>query len=565
VKRRRSTFIASALALALWLPSCGADAESPVAPSAFASVDLSPDPSVAFPKVVFEDATEEAGIRFRHVTGAFGQKYLPETMGSGVAFVDYDGDHWPDILFVNSDHWPGRDSGPRPTLALYRNLRNGKFEDVTEEAGLAIPLYGMAVAAADVEGDGDVDLYVTTYGDNVLLVNEGGRFLDRTAVAGVAGGTWTDEEGHEHPEWSSGAVFLDYDRDGDLDLFVANYVKWSVKTDLFTTMDGSTKAYTTPRRYPGLFPRLYRNRGDGTFEDVSGRLRFDEHAEPKALGAVVTDFDRDGWPDVFVTNDTQPNNLLRNLEGAGFRDVALEAGVAFDENGEARAGMGAAETVLADGRLVLSVGNFSREAIAFYRRYPSGLFDLDGLTDLAIANGHSEPTIHEVQEEVTYAQPPMIFRNRNGTRFDDASPHVGPDFGGPMVARGLAISDFDRDGDLDLVFSANGGPARLFRNRNETGNAWLRVRLRMPGRNPDAIGAIVTVSGGGIDRVATVRAGGSYLSQDEYALTFGLAGLRAAERVSVRWPDGTEESFTDVPARRELLIEKSKGISALPR
>jgi hypothetical protein len=592
VKPRRSTCTASALALlALIIAACGEDGKGVGPVPAFGSVDLSPEPTVELPDVAFEDVTEEAGIRFRHATGAFGKKYLPETMGSGVVFLDYDGDHWPDLLFVNSDRWPERGEDPRAKSALYRNLGNGKFRDVTEEAGCSLSLYGMGAAAADIDGDGDVDVYVTAMGDNVLLVNEGGRFVDRTAAAGVVGGQWKDEQGREHPEWSSGAAFLDYDRDGDLDLFVANYVKWSEETDLFTTMDGKTKAYTTPRRYPGLFPRLYRNRGDGTFEDSSGSLRFDEHAEPKALGVLVTDFDRDGWPDLFVTNDTQPNNLLRNEGDGTFRDVALKAGVAFDENGAVRAGMGAAETVLPDGRLVLTVGNFSREAIAFYRRHPSGLFvdsapavglgsptqapltfgmvffdyDLDGLEDLVIANGHIEPTIHEVQAEVTYAQPPMLFKNRDGRRYADASAGLGGDFAKPMVARGLAVADYDRDGDLDLVFSTNGGPARLLRNRNGTGRSWLRVRLRMPGGNPDAVGARVIVSGGGLERSSTVRAGGSYLSQDEYARTFGLGDLDAAERLTVIWPDGIEETHEGVPANREYLVERGKPPTELPR
>ncbi len=572
------------LLVGVLLLSCGSE-DGPSDAPRFSGVEIEEPVTTGFPSVIFVDATAAAGIDFRHATGAFGEKYLPETMGAGVVFFDFDGDHWPDLFFANGMNWPGREEGAGATQRLYHNERDGTFRDVTAAAGLDVTCYAMGAVAGDVDGDGDLDLYLTVAGPNRLFVNEEGTFIDRTAAAGVAGGTWTGNDGVEHPEWSSGAAFFDYDRDGDLDLYVANYVRWSIATDVFTTMDGRTKAYTTPGVYPGIRGRLFENDGNGVFADRSDRVDLPPGADPKALGVVVVDANRDGWPDLFISNDTQPNQLLVNLGGKRFRDEALRLGVAFDETGLARAGMGVAETEIGDGRSALSVGNFSREAISFFARHESGVYidraapvglsaptlsrltfglvffdvDLDGLEDLALANGHLEPTIAKVQREVRYAQPPQLFRRGVKDRFTDASESVGDAFRRPIVARGIAVADYDRDGDPDLCLTVNGGSPVLFRNENATGNAWLRLTL------PGAVGARVTVLFGGREQVRTVRAGGSYLSQNEMTLTFGLGRAKAVEEVRVLWPDGSESGYRDFKAGAWYLVRKGVPATAISR
>ncbi len=579
MKCRRSTSIASLALLVALAPACGTGENVPAAVRSFVGAPRGAATAAPEVRLRFTDVTAQAGLSFRHENGAGGRKYLPETMGSGVTVLDADGDGWPDLYFACSVPWPGTGRGPAPTGALYRNCGDGTFAEVTAGAGLDTPLFGMGAAAGDCDADGDADLLLTSLHGNRLMRNDGGRFTDVTAEAGVGGGTWRDGQGREHPEWSSSAAFFDADGDGDLDLFVANYVRWSVETDVFTTLDGRTKAYTTPTMYPGLRPRLFLNRGDGTFTDGSAALAMDPQADPKSLGVLVTDFDRDGRPDVFVANDTQPNQLFRNLGDGRFVDVALKAGVAFDETGRARAGMGVGETVREGGQVAVAVGNFSREAVAFFERFPAGLFvdraapcglgaatmpvltfglvfgdfDLDGQDDLVLANGHLEPSIAGVQHEVTYAQPLQIFLGV-GRRFADASALVGPDFARPRVGRGLASLDYDRDGDPDLVVTENGGPAALLRNDRDPGRRHLRVVLAGRAPNTAAVGAAVTVRAGGRERTATVRSGGSYLSQSEFALTFGLGAAEVVERVAVRWPGGPEQVFEGLPAGREVRL-----------
>jgi hypothetical protein len=531
-------------------------------------------PDAASP-VSFSDVTAAAGIRFRHVNGAFGKKYLPETMGSGVAVFDFDGDGRQDLLFVNSRSWPGR-TGARATPALYRNDGDGTFRDVTKPAGLDFETYGMGVTAADYDNDGKTDLYLTGLGGNRLLRNEGGRFADVTAAAGVAGGGF-----------STGAAFLDYDNDGKLDLLVVNYVEWSAETDLFCTLDGKTKSYCTPESYKGQSPALYRNRGDGRFEDVTRKAGL-HNPSAKALGVALLDYDGDGWLDVFLANDTQPNNLYRNDGKGAFGDVAMRAGVAFSEAGVARAGMGVdAADYDGSGRPSLVIGNFANEMMALYHNEGTGLFldeapsstlgqssllsltfgcfffdyDLDGRLDIFALNGHVADDVEAVQSRVKYAQPPHLFRNLGGGRFEDASAKVGEAFRRAMVGRGAAHGDFDGDGDLDVVVTTNGGPARLLRNDGGNRNHWLRVRLRGTRSNRDGIGAKVTVTvAGGARSWALVRTGSSYLSQSELAPTFGLGSAAMAARVEIAWPSGQVDALSDVAADRELLVEEGRGL-----
>ena len=414
----------------------------------------------------FTDVTQTAGIKFRHLNGAFGRKFLPETMGSGAAWLDADGDGWQDILLINSRNWPGQPSrGGRQ--ALFRNNRNGTFSDVTATSGLGLEMYGMGVAAADYDNDGLTDVYLTGLGGNRLMRGaSGGRFVDVTAASGVAASGF-----------STSAAWLDYDTDGKLDLFVARYVQWSIDKDLHCTLDGKTKSYCTPESYAGESALLFRNRGDGTFLDVTRAAGLHDPAS-KALGVALVDYDTDGRVDIFVANDTQPNRLYRNRGNGSFIDVATTAGVAFNEAGVARAGMGVdAADYDGSGRASLVIGNFSNEMMALYTNEGNGLFideaptstigrtsllsltfgcfffdyDLDGWPDIFAANGHVADDIQTVQPHVSYAQAPHVFRNLGSRKFEAVTARLGAALQLPTVARGAAYGDFDLDGDPDLL------------------------------------------------------------------------------------------------------------------
>src|SRR6476469_11088184 len=492
-------------------------------------------PSGALPQ--FADVTAAAGIHFRHTSGAFGKKYLPETLGAGVAFVDADGDGWQDLLFVNGRNWPGQ-SGSPTYPALYHNNGNGTFTDTTRAAGLAVEIHGMGVSVGDYDNDGDSDIYITALGPNHLFRNNGGKFEDVTAHAGVG------DSG-----FSTSAVWFDYDRDGKLDLFVGNYVEWSAEKDLFCTLNGKTKSYCTPESYKGQSPTLYHNNGDGTFENVTRKAGvYDPTA--KTLGLALIDYDNDGLIDVFAANDTQPNRLYRNKGDGTFTDVAVPAGIAFNEAGVARAGMGTdAADYDASGRQSLIIGNFSNEMMALYSNEGNGLFideaptstvgkaslltltfacfffdaDLDGLLDIFAANGHVADDIASVQPKVTYAQRPHLFRNLGAKKFEAISSKLGPAFEQAVVARGAAYADFDNDGDLDVAITTNNGPARLLRNDRTATNGALRVTLEGTASNHSAIGARVRLEvEDGRKPWAMVKTGSSYCSQSELPLTFGL-------------------------------------------
>ncbi|MFQ5495804.1 MAG: FG-GAP repeat domain-containing protein, partial [Phycisphaerae bacterium] len=392
--------------------------------------------------VAFADVTASSGVRFQHTTGAFGKKWMPETMGGGGGFFDYNGDGLPDILLVNSTYWPGHEPngasphGRAPASRLFRNLGGGRFEDVSTAAGLAkLSCYGMGAAMADYDGDGDADVLLTAVGKNHLLRNDGGRFVDVTDAAGV--GFSTCDGAASAWEWSTGAVWVDHDRDGDLDLFVANYVTWTPETDIWTTLDGKTKSYATPQQYAGATCVLFRNDGDGTFTDVTKPAGL-FNADGKSMSVLTDDFNDDGWPDLVVTNDTQPNFLYINNTDGTFTDQALSAGVAYDENGLARAGMGVSATDLTNqGSRSIAIGNFSGEPLSLYTQTDGRTFvdlagatrlsrptnrvlsfgvlfadlNLDGFDDLLLANGHIEPSIAAVREGWTFAQPPQLFLN----------------------------------------------------------------------------------------------------------------------------------------------------------
>jgi hypothetical protein len=554
--------------------------------TSLASADTSPQQS-SDPGFRLVEVAAKAGIQFRHNSGARGGKLLPETLGSGCAFLDYDGDGWQDVLLVNGMDWGAGSSASkreRTTLRLYRNNRNGTFTDVTQRAGLDVEMYGMGVAAADYNNDGFPDILVTCVGQNRLFKNTGkGHFIDVTEASGLGG-----KQG-----FSTSALWFDFDRDGLLDLFVCNYVKWSPDRDVFCSLDGKHKSYCTPEAYRGATCWLFRNRGNGTFEDVTAKSGIFDSSS-KSLGVAMFDYDQDGWPDLFVANDTQPNKLYRNQRDATFKDVAVEAGVAFSTEGKARAGMGV-DTVDLDGSgyAGIAITNFDNEMVGLYRPLgkgskgayqdiasqagvglPSmntlgfGCFfldaNLDGLPDLAVANGHIDETVRNIRGNVGYAQAPQLFLNTGHDSFRDVASAIGPDFPQPRVGRGLCCGDFDRDGDLDLLMTTNNGPACLFRNDQTSGNKSIRFRLVGTKSNRDAIGATVRIFVNGTSQSRMVKTGSSYLSQSELPVTFGLGKQSGIERVVIEWPSGRTEDYKNLAAGRAYECVEAKGITPQP-
>lgn len=533
--------------------------------------------------VSFEEKAQALGIDFAHVNGARDKKWMPETMGGGVGVLDYDSDGLPDLLFVSGSYWPGdpREVSQTSSLALYRNEGTGeagspRFREVTREAGLQRVFYGMGVAVADYDNDGRDDLYVTALERNYLFRNLGGRFQEVASRAGV-----------RDSGWGTSAAFFDYDADGHLDLFVCRYVEWSPRTDLFCTLDGKTKSYCTPERYPGTPSHLYRNRGNGTFENVTKPAGV-WNENQKALGVSPHDYDGDGDLDFIVANDTAPNNLYRNKGDGTFEDVGVETGVAVDEAGRSRGAMGVAWADTKNARgATLAIGNFSNELKSLYwtdtgeifldespksgvgptsfLALTFGLFfldaDLDGRMDLFLANGHVEPTVQEVQKDVTYRQAPILYLNQGNGKFTPLTDRSSG-LGTRLVARGAVYADLEGDGDLDLVVVESGGPARVFVNRLDAPGKSVRVKLVGSGRsNRDAIGARATATFGGRTLTQEVSGGQSYLSAPEKTLTFGLGGAAKIDTLEIRWPDGAKEMLRDLPGGVNRVIEQGKAQS----
>jgi enediyne biosynthesis protein E4 len=531
--------------------------------------------------ITFRDITEHAGIHFVHNNGAFGKKYLPETMGPGVAFIDYDNDGWPDIFIVNGTNWPGQPS-KHSTPKLYHNNHDGTFTDVTHKAGLDIEIMGMGVAVGDYDNDGYDDLFVSAMGQSHLFHNNGnGTFTDVTQKAGLIG----------PKEFSTSAAWVDYDKDGKLDLVVANYVQWSIEGDLYCTLDGKSKSYCTPESYKGTVVRLWHNRGDGTFEDATKKAGMGEPTS-KTLGIAVLDYDNDGWPDLLLSNDTQPNKLYRNNGNGTFTEKAVLAGVAFSEDGVARAGMGVdAADYDRSGVFSLLITNFSNQMISLYHNEGKGLFvdeapsseigrdtlltlgfgcfffdyDLDGWPDIFIANGHIDVDIQKVQPNVKYAMPPHVFRNLGKGNFVETTKSLGAAFDSPRVGRGAAYGDVNNDGRLDLLLSTNGGRAYLFEN-DATGEAAqqksLRIKLVGTKSNRDGIGSMVKLSAGGESQLEMMRSGSSYMSASELVLTFGLAQHAQADAIEIRWPSGQVDRLTNVAAGQTITVTEGKGITS---
>ena len=527
-------------------------------------------------QIQFRDITAQAGIHFTHNNGAFGKKWLPETMGPGCAFLDYDNDGYPDILLTNGEDFSGHPHAGPTTLKLYHNNHDGTFTDVTRRAGLAVPMFGLGVAIGDYDNDGYDDIFISALGQSHLFHNNGnGTFTDVTKSSGLWGPS----------EFSTSAVWVDYDRDGKLDLLVANYVQWSEKGDLYCTLDGTHKSYCTPESYKGASVRLWHNLGGGKFEDRTEKAGL---ADPtsKSLGIAILDYNGDGWPDILIANDTQPNKLYLNKGNGTFEERGVAAGIGFSEDGVARAGMGVdAADYDRSGRPSIIISNFANQMVSLYHNEGNGLFvdeapqseigrrtlvtlgfgcfffdyDNDGWPDIFVADGHIENEIERVQKRVSYAEPPHLFRNLGGGKFTEVTAQMGKSFSAPKVARSAAYADIDNDGFLDMVVTTNGGPAYLFHNEGGTNHS-LRFKLVGTRSNRDGIGAIIRLSAGGDKQWKMLRSGSGYLSQSELVLTFGLGTQTKADNVEIQWPSGQVEKLTNVPAGETVTVEEGKGI-----
>jgi enediyne biosynthesis protein E4 len=578
---------------------------------------LSRHPAVANPTVRFTDVTDQAGIHFTHHNGYSGKKLLPETMGSGVAVIDFDNDGYPDLLFINSCPWPGQEKPgePLPTLMLYRNLGDGTFQDVTAEAGLNVTIYGMGVTVGDYDNDGFPDVFITGVGGNKLFHNEadagranGRRFKDVTADARVGGPSeWQaasrrrDFFAYDQPlTYSTSAAWLDYDGDGLLDLFVCNYVRWVPAEDLHAsfTRDGKERTFGPPTAFEGTQCFLYHNLGNGKFEDVSAKagIQVFEKGESvgKALGVVVCDLDEDGWPDIVVANDSVRNFCFHNVAGPDgtrvFEEIGIRSGVGYAE-AKARGAMGVDWGIdVRPGENALLIGNFANEPNTYLRpshprklqfidtarkegvdgptRRPMkfGLFffdyDLDGRLDFLTCNGHLEPDIAKTQHGETYEQSAQLFWNAGKDGFQEVdAADAGPDLFRPLVGRGCAYLSINRKGPLDVVLTANGGKARLLHNEGGNGNHWLRLKLEGDGvrSNRSAIGAQVTVEAGGLVQHREVTSARGYLSQSELVLTFGLGKATKVDRVTIQWPGknaGEKQVISGLAIDREHTIQQ---------
>jgi hypothetical protein len=527
-------------------------------------------------QIHFRDVTAQAGIHFTHNNGAFGKKWLPETMGPGCAFIDYDNDGYPDILLVNGEDWLGHPHAGPTTPKLYHNNHDGTFTDVTRKAGLAVPMFGLGVAVGDYDNDGFDDLFITALGQSHLFHNNGnGTFTDVTKTAGLWGPN----------EFSTSAAWVDYDRDGKLDLVVANYVQWSEQGDLYCTLDGAHKSYCTPESYKGTSVRLWHNLGGGKFEDATQKAGLGDPTS-KSLGIAILDYNADGWPDILIANDTQPNKLYLNKKDGTFDERGVPAGIGFSEDGVARAGMGVdAADYDRSGHPSVIISNFANQMVSLYHNEGNGLFvdeapqsevgratlvtlgfgcfffdyDNDGWPDIFVADGHIEDAIERVQKRVSYAEPSHLFRNLGGGKFQEVTTQMGPAFAAPRVARGAAYADIDNDGFLDVLVTTNAGPAFLFHNEAGTNHS-LRLKLVGTKSNRDGIGAVVHVNSGPDKQSKMLRSGSSYLSQSELVLTFGLGTQTKADTVEIQWPSGQVDKLSNLNAGQTVTVEEGKGI-----
>ena len=534
-------------------------------------------------KITFTEVTSESGLgKFYHDNGSFGEMWFPEQMGSGGGFVDYNNDSWVDILLVGGGGWANHTKRNIKTLWLYKNNKDGTFSEVTEETGLGfINTYGLGIVTADYDNDGDQDIFLTSLDRNILLRNDNGIFNDVSQSSGLG----------NRIEWSSSAMFFDADKDGWLDLYVGNYAIWSPASDLWCSLDSKTKVYCPPEMYTGLPSRFYYNNGDGTFSDhtqIAGFLP----APGKSLGVVHLDYNNDSWPDLAVANDGERDLLYQNNGDGTFTEKGTELGMAYGENGEARAGMGIdAGIVDSSGHPSIFVGNFSNEMIGVYRYSGKGWFndraalsrigrtsylsltfglflfdvDLDTDLDLFVGNGHVYPFRTKDQEGITYRQASQLFINDGSGVFANVNEMVAGVLDNKMVVRGAAAGDYDRDGDLDILLTENNGPVHLWRNDIESNN-FLRVFLEGKTSNKDALGAKVVIAIDDYKMERILRTGSSYLSQSELVASFGLGNNTTVDSLSIIWPSGKIDTFTNIKSNRELFIkEGSNRVEGLSR
>ena len=529
-----------------------------------------------FENIEFSDVTMKAGLGgFSHDNGSFGKMWFPEQMGSGGGFIDYNSDGWLDILLIGGGAWKGYTKRDINTLWLYKNNKDGTFSNVTEQSGLGkIEAYGLGIVAADYDNDGDEDVFLTTLNRNILLNNKGGYFVNVSNTSGL-GNTI---------EWSSSAIFFDADKDGWLDLYVGNYAIWSPLSDLWGSLDSKTKVYCPPEMYTGLPSKFYHNNGDGTFSDYTTKAGF-LPAPGKSLGVALMDYNNDGWLDLAVANDGERDLLYKNNPGGVFEEVGTELGMAYGENGEARAGMGIdAGVVDSSGNTTIFIGNFSNEMVGVYSYSGEGWFndraaiskvgrpsflsltfglvlfdvDMDSDLDLFIGNGHVYPQRTKNQDGITYKQASQLFLNNGDGAFSIANEKITGIINNKMVVRGVAIGDYDKDGDQDLLLTENNGPAHLWRNDSESKN-YLRVNLLGVKSNKDGIGSKVFLYINEYKIERLIRTGSSYLSQSEKTATFGLGDHDMIDSLSIYWPSGKKETYFDIEINKEILIKEGFG------
>jgi hypothetical protein len=536
-----------------------------------------PDPVASAPAPAFRDVTQSAGIHFRHQNFRTPQKYMIETMGSGCAFIDYDGDGWQDILLLNGAHLPGSQAAGHSTLALYHNNHDGTFTDVTRGSGLDIEMYAMGVAVGDYDNDGREDLYITcVLGSSHLFHNDGnGHFTDVTRQAGV----------ENAGRWGTSCAWVDYDRDGKLDLFVCNYVKYpSLAADQPCYAGGHQRIYCIPVAYETSSCTLYHNEGNGRFKDVTAASGIGG-AHGKSLGVAIADYDGDGWPDIFVANDTVPGFLFHNEHNGTFKEIGVESGVAYDDEGNSHSGMGIdAADILNKGSVNVAITNYQGQQTSLYSQIGPDIFrddkvpaqlatdtgkvlgfgvlfvdyDNDGYKDIFQVNGHVQDDIQKREPEVRYAQPSLLFHNAGNGTFKEVGLASGAPFTDPIVGRGCACGDFDNDGRPDLLIATNNGPAHLWRNETPTGNHWLTLQLIGSKSCRDGIGVLVVVkTAAGVQR-NEVRSGSSYLSQSDLRPHFGL-GTETRADVEIHWPSGIVDKVAGAACDHIWKIHEGTG------